>query len=380
MFNREKLNFCKKWWLAIDKPSFIIICAIIASSIFFVYSSSQAVAVRIGVSDNLFFYKHFVFVGLGLCTIIFISFFDKNDIKLFSLFGFCIAIVFLISVLVFGSSAKGAKRWLYILNFSLQPSELIKPFFVVTTAYLLSIFSTRNIYQRFLIVFVPYFVICFLILSQPDVGMVVVISCLFVVELFVAGFPFIWFLSIGVTAVILLLFAYMSFPHVAERIDTFLSGILMNTENYQVVKSLEAYRHGGILGQGPFEGIVKNYIPDSHTDFIFAVIGEELGLFFCILILAMFWFVILRVILKIFEEKDYFVYLSVIGLITQFAVQSIINICVSLNLLPTKGMTLPFISYGGSSFIGMSICFGMLLALTKKTYETKIDVNNLITE
>jgi len=186
------------------------------------------------------------------------------------------------------------------------------------------------------------------------------------IQFFLAGLSFAWVILIGMMAVGGMIGGYYVFPHVARRIDSFLDP--NSGDNYQVAKSLEAFENGGLFGRGPGEGEVKKFIPDSHTDFVFAVVGEEFGLIACLLVLALFAFVVLRSLGRVWKEQDLFIMLAVAGLVTQFAMQAIINMGVAVNLLPAKGMTLPFLSYGGSSVLAVALGMGMMLALTRRRY------------
>ncbi len=208
-----------------------------------------------------------------------------------------------------------------------------------------------------------YALVALLILIQPDVGMLILITAVFASQLFVAGFPIIWIMVALLAGFFGIFSAYFLLPHVASRINSFLDPV--SNENYQISKSILAFEEGGLYGRGPGEGSVKQHLPDSHTDFIFAVAGEEFGAIICIMIIAVFAFIVLRSLARINNEQDKFIQLASVGIIAQFGLQAVINMGVTLNLLPTKGMTLPFISYGGSSTLAIGIAVGMLLGLTK---------------
>lgn len=219
-----------------------------------------------------------------------------------------------------------------------------------------------------------YGFVVLLLLAQPDFGMAVTVSVVFGAQFFLAGLPFIWVIAMCVLAVVGVFGAYHFFHHVQERIDRFLDP--SSGDNYQVAKSLEAFQNGGILGQGPGEGRVKLHLPDSHTDFVFAVAGEEFGMILCLMIIALFGFIVLRGFARVWKGRDMFIMLSVVGLLTQFGIQSVINMGVAVNMLPAKGMTLPFISYGGSSLMAIALGMGMVLALTRLRYGYRNDMDN----
>ncbi len=209
-----------------------------------------------------------------------------------------------------------------------------------------------------------YVVVVALLLSQPDVGMTLVVSAVWFAQFFLAGLPILWvvmFLGLGIVGAA---GAYIFFPHVTNRVDRFLKPDV--GENYQIERAMEAFQTGGFFGVGPGDGSVKRVVPDAHTDFIFAVVGEEFGVLFCLVLVGLFTFIVLRGFSRLLEEKNFFVVLAAAGLLTQFGLQAIINIGVNLRLMPTKGMTLPFISYGGSSMLALAVLMGMLLALTRR--------------
>lgn len=347
----------------------------------FVSTASPSIANKLGIDSDIFIKKHFIFSLISVLLISLISNLNTEQIKHLGVIGTGVCLILLVAVLLFGSSAKGAKRWLYLFNFSLQPSEILKPLFLTFNAYLLSIFPKKESLKKLLASSVVFFVIVALILLQPDIGMIILITMLFGIQLFMAELPMVYFLIMGFLGATSFALMYIFIPHVTNRINGFIASLISSKNiNYQVSKSLKAYSRGGFLGKGPLEGTIKNSIPDAHTDFIFAVIGEEFGLFFCFIILCIFFYITLRTLLKIRREDDSFKFLTGLGLISQFILQTVINIGVTLNLLPTKGMTLPFLSYGGSSMLGMSICFGIILALTKKTYKTKMNLSTVILE
>jgi len=262
----------------------------------------------------------------------------------------------------YGYEVKGAVRWINLGGFSMQPSEFIKPFFAVVVGWILSL-KFEDEFPSFLLCSFLYIIIAALLITQPDFGMLVMITAIFGIQVFIAGMPIFWIMlaiissAFGVTA------AYFLLPHVTKRINSFLDP--ENSENYQVSKSIAAFEHGGLYGRGPGEGAIKQILPDSHTDFIFAVAGEEFGAIICIIVIFTFAFIVVRSLLKLINEEDKFTQFAATGIVAQFGLQSIINIGVTLNVLPTKGMTLPFISYGGSSTLAIAIAMGMLLGFTR---------------
>lgn len=358
-----KNNFINRWWKVIDQQTIIAMVILLAFSLMLVTTASPAVANRIGLTDNYFSSRHVVFLTLAVIIILTFSLLDKKWIRRLAIFGFLGSLIMLVLVKFYGFEVKGATRWINIGGFSYQPSEFMKPFFAVITGWILSL----HYYEEF-----PSFKVCFmlfvsvaaLLIIQPDFGMLVMVSAVFGIQLFVAGLPIIWLFIAIFASVFGSIGAYLLLPHVASRINRFLDPV--NSENYQITRSLEAFESGGLYGKGPGEGSVKQFLPDSHTDFIFAVAGEEFGAIICLMIIITFAYIVIRILINLLHEDDKFIQIAAIGIISQFGLQAVINMGVSLNLLPTKGMTLPFISYGGSSTLAISIGMGMLLGLTKR--------------
>lgn len=368
MFNRLNINFFNKWWISIDKVILFLIVITLFLGNIFTALASPIVASRIGANPYIFIIKNLAFSLIGLCIILFCSALDEKKIIDISYICFIILFLLLIVVLFVASENKGAKRWIRLFGFSLQPSEIIKPFFIIIISHILSRFKRIDNSHIYLSLIV-YFILIILLAFQPDIGMLILISSVFFSALFLIGVKLKYFVWLALASLFTLTALYFIFPHFHDRIYTYISSVFLGGEkSYQVAKSLSAFASGGLLGKGPFEGAIKNHIPDAHTDFIFSVIGEEFGAIVCILVLMIFFFISFRFMLKSVPEFDLFRYVAINGLSLIFLFQAIINIGVSINLLPTKGMTLPLISYGGSSMIGISITLGFLLALTKNDY------------
>ncbi len=358
-----KNNFIKRWWKVIDQQTIIAIVILLAFSLMLVTTASPAIANRIGLTDNYFSSRNLVFLTLAVIIILTFSLLDKKWIRRLAIFGFLGSLLTLILVKLYGFEVKGATRWINIGGFSYQPSEFMKPFFAVVTGWILSLHYHED-FPSFKVCFILFLCVAALLIIQPDFGMLVMVSAVFGIQLFVAGLPIIWLFIAIFASVFGSIGAYLLLPHVASRINRFLDPV--NSENYQVTRSLEAFESGGLYGKGPGEGSVKQFLPDSHTDFIFAVAGEEFGAVICLMIIITFAYIVIRILANLLHEDDKFIQIAAIGIISQFGLQAVINMGVSLNLLPTKGMTLPFISYGGSSTLAISIGMGMLLGLTKR--------------
>ena len=358
-----KNNFINRWWKVIDQQTIIAMVILLAFSLMLVTTASPAGANRIGLTDNYFSSRHVVFLTLAVIIILTFSLLDKKWIRRLAIFGFLGSLLMLVLVKFYGFEVKGATRWINIGGFSYQPSEFMKPFFAVVTGWILSLHYYEE-FPSFKVCFMLFISVAALLIIQPDFGMLVMVSAVFGIQLFVAGLPIIWLFIAIFASVFGSIGAYLLLPHVASRINRFLDPV--NSENYQITRSLEAFESGGLYGKGPGEGSVKQFLPDSHTDFIFAVAGEEFGAIICLMIIITFAYIVIRILINLLHEDDKFIQIAAIGIISQFGLQAVINMGVSLNLLPTKGMTLPFISYGGSSTLAISIGMGMLLGLTKR--------------
>jgi cell division protein FtsW len=286
--------------------------------------------------------------------------------------------VAMLGVLAYGQEVKGATRWINILGFSIQPSEFLKPSFAVVAAWLIALQNKTMkraegyhvegaktfIFNGFGFSIGLYILCLTLLLLQPDLGMSVVLTSVFAAQIFLVGLRFRYLAILCGVGVGALCTAYLVFHHVRSRIDRFLNP--ESGDNYQVERSLDAIRQGGLVGVGPGQGTEKMNIPDAHADFIFSVLAEEMGLFFSFILIAIFLFVLLRGFRRLQDTQDVFTVLAAGGLLFMFGAQSLVHMGSAVNLLPAKGMTLPFISYGGSSMLSMSIAMGMVLALTRQ--------------
>ncbi len=373
-FDRTKLNFIKKWWIDIDKINFFIIFGIIVFGLMMTATSSPVIAKKINVDKFFFLKKQLIFAGIAVFLMISISFLSLENVKAISIFGLGLTIILLIAVLLFGSHTKGATRWLSIAGFTLQPSEFAKTFFIIFNGFILQKYYFCKWHIKYGISSGLFLLIASLLILQPDFGMTITFSILWASQLFLYGLPIPFIAILIMVACAGGVGAYVFLPHVEDRINRFLNS---SETNYQVERSIDAFVNGSFFGVGVGNGVVKKFIPDVHTDFIFAAVGEEYGILTCVLIIVIFAYFITRIVKRALEEEDLFVYLALCGLMVQFTMQTLVNIGVSLGMFPTKGMTLPFISYGGSSMISMAICFGLILAFTKQKYHRNIDYGNV---
>ena len=366
------------WWATIDRYMLSAIFIAIAFSIIMVTTASPAVAERIGLPAFYFIQRQLVYLLLGITVMLTLSFCSFETIKKFASIGFISFFVLMILVLFLGQEIKGARRWISLGVIAIQPSEFIKPFFAVVTATILMQKYINPNLPSFKIATLLFLLVITLLALQPDLGMAITIAAVWGGQMFLSGLSILWILFLSIGGLVALVAAYNFLPHVTVRINSFLDPD--TSDNYQIKKSLEAFNNGGVYGTGPGEGLVKQHLPDSHTDFIFAVVGEELGMIVCLLVIALFSFIVIRGFIRVAKVGDLFSILSVSGLLLQLGFQAVVNIGVTLHLLPTKGMTLPFISYGGSSILSVSITTGIILALTRKRYGVRshphfIDVN-----
>jgi cell division protein FtsW len=368
MVSRTDRSIMAEWWRTIDKPLlgailFLMLCGLLLS-----FAATPSVAERIGVEPFHFIKRHAFFLCLAIILLFVCSLFTPTQVRRISLLLFAISIILLIATLFVGAEVKGSRRWIAIAGFTLQPSELMKPGFVVITAWLFAENSRRPDIPGNLFSIILFAIVAALLIAQPDFGQTLLIAIVWCGLFFMAGMPWLWVFGLGVIGIGGMIAAYWFFPHVAGRIDRFVTG---EGDNFQVETAREAIINGGWLGQGPGEGTIKKIIPDSHADFPFAVAAEEFGILACLLLVAIFAFIVLRGLNHAMQERDAYIRHATNGIIILFAIQSIINLMVNLQMMPAKGMTLPFISYGGSSLLAMSIAMGFLLSLTRVRPESR---------
>ena len=364
-FSRSSRNILANWWWTVDKWLLAALIFLFGCGLVLSLSASPAVAVRIGAGTYHFVLRHGFYLMISFGVMIFLSMQGLKWTRRLALLGYIAALVLMILTFFFGVEIKGAKRWLN-LGFQIQPSEFLKPTFIVFTAWL---FETKRRYKNFwgITVSLSFLAVtCLLLGLQPDFGMTVVVVAAWCAQLFLAGCPLKKLLILGGVLLFLAVVAYLALPHVQVRVEQFLEGVFGGEPSYQVKRSLEAFKNGGWFGVGVGEGVVKWHIPDAHTDFIFPVAAEEYGMIFCLLIVGAYALVVVRSMWISGKEDNMFIVLSVCGLAVSFGLQAFVNMASTLQLGPTKGMALPLISYGGSSLLGASLGMGMLLALTRR--------------
>lgn len=357
-----------RWFWTIDRPLLALVLVLIGIGLIAVAAASPAAAHRysggsVKLDDMYYFKRQLFWILLGVPVMLGVSMLTVPWAKRLSLIGTLLFIVGLAAVPFFGVEANGAVRWLSLGGFQLQPSEFLKPLFAVTSAWVLASRFDDGDVPAFSVSCGLLVLVVAMLVMQPDIGQSALFVGVWLVQAVLAGMSFAILGIVLAAGVAALVVAYLFVPHVTSRIDRFLTG---DGDTYQIDKALDGFRAGGLFGAGPGEGQNKFSLPEPHTDYIFSVIGEEFGAIACTAIAILFLAMIVRVLLQLLEEEDPFVFLGAAGLITQIGGQAMINIGVNLNLLPSKGMTLPFISHGGSSFLALSMGMGLLLALTRR--------------
>ena len=367
-FSRGDQTIIGRWFWTVDKLLVTLVLALIACGVIAVAAASPAAAQRLSGRnfhyEDLYFLKRQIFwVLAGLPVMFGVSMLPVAWAKRLSIIGTVIFLIALMLVPLIGSGANGAQRWLAYGGFQIQPSEFFKPLFIVTTAWLLALrFEDRSL-PTMQLSFGLVLVVAALLIQQPDFGQTALIMAVWLVQALLAGMS-LWIVGgmIAAAAVGLGL-AYLTTDHVASRIDRFITG---GGDTYQIDKALDCFRAGGLFGVGPGEGQMKFRLPEPQTDYIYSVIGEEFGMIGCLVIAGLYIAIVVRVFILLLDEDEPFVFVAAAGLATQFGLQATINMAVNLKLLPSKGMTLPFVSHGGSSFVALCLGMGLLLAFTRR--------------
>ena len=370
LFSRTDRSVLGRWWWTVDRPMLAALFTLIVLGIMLVTTASPPVAQRIGVSEFHFVIRHIIFLIPAIAVLLGLSLLSPKSIWRLATIILGFSILGLILVLLTGTEVKGAQRWISLFGFSLQPSEFMKPSFAVLSAWFLSRSREQPGFPGQWISTGLFGLIILLLALQPDIGQSVVTAAIFGAQICLAGFPLWIIFGLIALAGVSLFGAYFLFPHFQSRMDRFLDPT--SGDNYQVSRSFEAFRQGGLGGVGPGQGEVKLTIPDAHADFIYSVAAEELGLVFALVILGISVFIIMRGLNRLMENDNLFAILATGGILTMFGLQSVIHMGSSVGILPAKGMTLPFISYGGSSLWAIALAMGMVLALTRRQPRTSI--------
>ena len=371
MLNDNQIyRFYYGWWKNIDKTIFLIFLLLFCLGLFFSLASTSLIASdKLETNTYFFFFKHLAYIFLGFIILIFFSSLSEKNLFKLSLFLFFISLIFLVLVPIIGIEVNGAKRWLnlfFIPRF--QPIELVKPFTIIILATILSSEKKIHVYYKYFLSFLTIIPVSFLLMVQPDIGQTLLIFLSWVTLVFISGislFVFLTFFSISLSSLVYMVFYISKFEYIKKRIFSFFNPDT-GTHGAQVAKSIDGISSGGFFGKGIGEGTLKYRGSETHTDFIISVISEEFGVVIIVLILMMFLLFIYSVFKKVYLEESEKVKLVLVGSITLIAAQALIHVGVNIRLFPTTGMTLPFLSYGGSSIIGVSILSGIILNLTKR--------------
>jgi cell division protein FtsW len=362
--SRADRSLFAEWWFTVDRVLLTAILVLAGTGLVLSLAASPAVAIKKGFAPFYFVERHLAFTIIGVILMFVVSLMQPRTIRRMALIVFVCSLTVMIAVLIGGEEINGARRWLRVAGFSLQPSELAKPCFVVLVAWAFAESQKRIDMPARTVACVLYIVFASALIRQPDVGQTLLVSTVWGTLFVLSGQPLIWAAGLAGLGATGLAVAYFSLGYVQSRVNNFFSPSADETS--QTARALQSFVEGGFLGRGPGEGTIKTALPDAHTDFIFAVVAEEYGAIACLALVGLIAFIVLRAYFRTFGESDPFVRLAVAGLTVMFAMQAAINMAVNVGLMPAKGMTLPFISAGGSSLLSVSLLMGMVLALTRR--------------
>jgi len=376
MASRAHPTPLSEWWRTIDRLTLAALGALMLGGIVLCLAASPPVAARIGLDPFHFVDRQVLFLVPATIVLIGTSFLAPRDIRKLALAVFFVSLILVAATPYFGAEIKGARRWLIILGMNVQPSEFLKPAFVVLIAWLFAESGKRPDMPANTAALALLVVVVGLLVIQPDFGQTMLITLVWGALFYMAGMRFVWMLGLAATAGVGLLTAFYTVPHVAQRINRFLDPASGDTFNIDI--ATESFVRGGWFGRGPGEGTIKRILPEGHTDFVFAVAAEEFGVALCLILVALFAFIVIRALRKAMGNDDPFIRFAAAGLAILFGLQSTINMAVNLHLMPAKGMTLPFISYGGSSLISLAYGMGMLIALTRERPQARLSGKTLL--
>ncbi|MGI4877052.1 MAG: FtsW/RodA/SpoVE family cell cycle protein, partial [Janthinobacterium lividum] len=366
--SRNDRSTLGRWFWTIDKPLLTLVLLLIGLGVIAVAAASPAAAHRysggsVRVGDLFYLKRQILWVLAGVPLMLATSMLPMTWAKRFAICGTVACLLALFAVPFLGAEVNGAVRWINLPGFAFQPSEFLKPLFIVTTAWLLAARFDDSSLPTMQLSFGLLVVIAALLIKQPDFGQTALFAAVWAAQAILAGMSVMVIGGLACLAVAGIGVAYLTSTHVAERLDHFIKG---TGDTYQIDRALDCFKAGGLFGAGPGEGQMKFRLPEAHTDYIFSVIGEEFGAIACFMLAVLYLAIVVRVLLQLLDEEEPFVFLAAAGLAIQFGLQAAINMAVNLALLPSKGMTLPFVSHGGSSFLALSIGMGLLLALTRR--------------
>jgi len=374
MVSRAERGPLAEWFWTIDRLFLAVFILLLGVGFMLSFAASPAVAERIGLNSFHFVERHGLFIIPSIIVMFGLSFLSPRQVRRTAMIMLVVALIMMVLVLFVGMEVKGSRRWITISFLSIQPSEFMKPAFVVVSAWLFAENQKQPDIPGNLFAMLLFAIVAALLVSEPDLGQTILTTAVWGSMFFMAGMPWFWIILMGGGAAGGLFLAYTVFPHVALRINQFLTG---EGNTFQVDTAHDAIVRGGWFGMGPGEGVVKRILPDSHTDFVFSVAAEEFGVIFCMALVGLYMFVVMRGLAHARNDRNDFTRFAVAGLVLLVGYQSIINIGVNLQLLPAKGMTLPLISYGGSSQIAICVTAGFILALTRQRPDKRAQERSL---
>jgi cell division protein FtsW len=364
MVSRAQRTPFGEWWWTVDKLTLAAVGALMLAGVVLSLAASPPVASRLGLEPFYFVDRHIIYLVPAIAVMLGVSFLSPRQIRRLAVIVFTVSVVMVALTQVYGAEIKGARRWLVLFGMNIQPSEFLKPAFVILVAWLFAESAKRPDMPANALALVMLLMVVVLLVMQPDFGQTMLVALVWSALFFMAGMRVVWVFGIAGAGLIGLTAAYYTVPHVARRIQHFLDPSSGDTFNIDV--ATESFMRGGWFGRGPGEGTVKRILPESHTDFVFAVAAEEFGIVLCLVLVALYAFIVIRALARAMRNDDLFIRFAAAGLAILFGSQAAINIAVNIHLIPAKGMTLPFISYGGSSMISLAYTMGMLLALTRE--------------
>jgi len=365
-FARTDNSVIARWWWTVDRWMMVALALLVGLGLVMIMAASPAVASRVGLDSFYFVSKQLIILPFAAAGLVGVSMLEPRQVRALALATLVGGLVLLAMTFFVGTEIKGAKRWISLPGMSLQPSEFVKPAFAVVAAWLFALSRKKEGFPGDAIAILLYAGTMALLLLQPDIGMAFVVTCVWFAQYFLAGLRVLWVAALAAAGGGAAVLLYFTFPHFESRVNRFLDPASGDT--YQINTAMEAFMNGGLFGRGPGEGTVKSGLPDAHSDFIFAVAAEEFGLVVCLVLVALYAFIVLRGFARALQETDLFSLLAVSGLCVQFGVQALVNMGSTLHLIPTKGMTLPFVSYGGSSLLAVALGMGFVLALGRKRF------------
>lgn len=370
MVSRAQRSLVGDWWLTVDRALLAALGILMVVGLVMLMAGGPPVASRLGLDTFHFVTRQGLFLAPAMFVTFVVSFLTPRYVRRLALLVYVVFMALVVAAIQYGPEIKGAHRWIAVMGVSIQPSEFVKPAFVLLTAWAFSEASRRRDVPAVWLALLILPVTITPLILQPDFGQTMLVTLVWAGMFFIAGLHIFWVLGLGAAGGLGIFAAYNFLPHVRERIERFIDKD--SGDSFQVDAAMQSFSNGGWLGRGPGEGTVKRILPDAHTDFIFAVTGEEFGVAVCLFIVAIYAFIVLRGLLLAGRAEDAFTRLAVSGLLLLFGLQAMINMMVNVQLLPAKGMTLPFISYGGSSLFSLALTMGFLIALTRRRPRSRL--------